>query len=70
MQDFAATAWRFGTRDMRQAVQALPTRGRALPADTKIQANWDSELADAMRAHGYAIDEEAVAHWLLADLAC
>lgn len=70
MQDFAATAWRFGAQDMREAALANPTRGRPLPFDTKIQADWDSELADTMRAHGYAIDEEAVAHLLLADLDC
>ena len=68
MRDFAAVAWRYGAEDFRQAALAASTRGRPLAANADIQADWDSELAGAMRAHGCAIDEEAVAEWLLADL--
>ena len=68
MRDFDAVPWRFGTQDFRQAALATTVSGRPLPAAASVQADWDSELADAMRAHGYAIDEEAVADVLLADL--
>ncbi|TAL89092.1 MAG: TIGR02679 family protein [Rhodanobacter sp.] len=68
MRDFGVLAWHFGVQDFRQAALAATTHGRPLATATRIQADWDSELADAMRAHGYAIDEEAVAEVLLADL--
>lgn len=69
MRNFDAVSWRFGTPDFRQAVLVAATRGRPLSATTIAQADWDNELADAMCTHGYAIDEEAVADALLADLA-
>jgi uncharacterized protein (TIGR02679 family) len=68
MRDFGALAWHFGAQDFRQAALAATTRGRPLAIATSVQADWDRELADAMRAHGHAIDEEAVAAVLLADL--
>lgn len=67
MRDFDAMSWRFGTQDFREAV-LITANGRQLATTTSVQADWDSELAGAMRAHGYSIDEEAVADVLLADL--
>ena len=68
MRDFGARPWRFGSDDFRQAARAAPANGRLLPTDDGISVDWDSELVVAMRQHGYAIDEEAVADQLLCDL--
>ncbi len=68
MRDFGARPWRFGTDDFRQAAGAALANGRLLPTDDGITVDWDSELVGAMRQHGYAIDEEAVADRLLTDL--
>lgn len=68
MRDFDAISWRFGAQDFREAVLATTSNGRSLPTTTNVEADWDSELAGAMRTHGYSIDEEAVADVLLADL--
>ena len=68
MRDFGARPWRFGSDDFRQAARAALANGRLLPTDDGIAVDWDSELVGAMRQHGYAIDEEAVADRLLTDL--
>lgn len=68
MRDFGARPWRFGADDFRHAARAASANGRLLPTDDGITVDWDSELVVAMRQHGYAIDEEAVADRLLSDL--
>lgn len=67
MRDFGAQPWRFGANDFREAAGAT-TSGRSLSDDDGITADWDDELVGAMREHGYAIDEEALADRLLIDL--
>jgi uncharacterized protein (TIGR02679 family) len=67
MREYGATSWRFDAADYVAAVQTasgLPLRldGRS------IEASWDEALAAAMREHGVAIAEEAMAATLLSDL--
>jgi len=64
---FGARPWRFGANDYRAALErnALATRPIAGAA---VDARWDGALAQAMQAHGRAIDEEALAETLLPDL--
>lgn len=65
----AGTApWRMGAADYEAAARAAsPARHALAGADT--EAAWDAQLAPAMRRHGLAIAEEAVADTLLGDLA-
>ncbi|MEO5558214.1 MAG: TIGR02679 family protein [Dokdonella sp.] len=67
MRDFGARPWRFGANDFREAAGATAS-GRSLSDDDGITVDWDDELVGAMREHGYAIDEEALADRLLIDL--
>ena len=60
-----ATPWRFGSSDYRGHAGR---DGRRL-GEGIVQASWDAELGAAMREHGLALDEEAVADVLLSDLA-
>jgi uncharacterized protein (TIGR02679 family) len=59
-----ATPWRFTAGDYRQHA---PRQGRRLDSGL-VTALWDAELALAMAEHGHALDEEAMADVLLADL--
>lgn len=59
-----ATPWRFGSSDY---LQHAPRQGRRL-GEGIVQASWDAQLSAAMQQHGFALDEEAVAEVLLADL--
>lgn len=67
MRDFGARPWRFGSSDYCEAARTT-ARGRSLPSDDGIAVDWDTELVEAMRRHGHAIDEEALADQLLIDL--
>jgi uncharacterized protein (TIGR02679 family) len=67
MREYGAQPWRFGAPEYVAAVNAAPRPGQPL-AGREVLATWDTELSAAMRAHGLAIDEEAVAALLLTDL--
>ncbi|GHU19857.1 hypothetical protein FACS189475_07810 [Betaproteobacteria bacterium] len=67
MRACGARPWRFGSRDYTAALQEIPAGGRAL-GSASVDADWDADLAPAMRAHDRAIDEEAVATILIQDL--
>lgn len=67
MRVCGARPWRYGAADYLSAVGQLPVRGRNLGADG-VEADWDADLAAAMRTHGQAIDEEAIAAGLVRDL--
>lgn len=62
-----ARPWRYGTADYLAAVRDLPVHARALGPD-HVEADWDADLAPAMRARAQAVDEEAVAAALMPDL--
>lgn len=59
--------WRLAAADYEAAAHDAPHTQRDL-ADTGPDASWDTLLAPAMRRHGLAIAEEAVADALLQDL--
>lgn len=67
VREHDARPWRFSTPDYRAAVVGAPRPGRTLD-DAAVSALWDDALAGAMLADRLAIDEEAVADVLLADL--
>lgn len=67
MRACGARPWRYAAADYLSAVGQLPVRGRSLGTDG-VEADWDADLAAAMRTHGQAIDEEAVAAGLVRDL--
>ena len=64
LRTLGATQWRFGAGDYRQHA---PRQGRRLDS-VLVPAAWDAELAPAMAEHGHALDEEAMAEVLIADL--
>ncbi|MER8481359.1 TIGR02679 family protein [Mesorhizobium sp. M1322] len=67
MREHGAEPWRFGAADYIAAVRTAP--GLAHPLGGKVaEASWDAALAPAMRQHGVAIAEEAMAASLLPDL--
>lgn len=49
------------------ALRHGPVRGRALGPES-VDTDWDKRLGPAMREHGRAVDEEAVAATLMRDL--
>jgi uncharacterized protein (TIGR02679 family) len=65
MTRHGAQPWRFGAADYSSAVSdgAVSLAGNPQPTP------WDPSLADLMKAHGYAVYEEAVADRLIKDLA-
>lgn len=67
MRACGARPWRYAAADYLSAVGQLPVRGRSLGTDG-VEADWDVDLATAMRTHGQAIDEEAIAASLMRDL--
>lgn len=67
MRTCGARPWRYGPADYLAAIQAVQVRGRALGPDS-VEADWDADLARAMRTHGHAVDEEAIAADLVQDL--
>lgn len=67
MRACGARPWRYAAADYLSAVGQLPVRGRSLGTDG-VEADWDADLAAAMRTHGQAIDEEAIAASLMRDL--
>ena len=67
MRIWGAQAWRFGALDY-EAAAASAAHARRDLADARVAASWDGALAPAMRRHGLAIAEEAVAASLLRDL--
>ncbi|RWN02643.1 MAG: TIGR02679 family protein [Mesorhizobium sp.] len=67
MREHGAEPWRFGAADYVAAVRTVP--GLAHPLGGNMaEASWDGALAPAMREHGVAIAEEALAASLLPDL--
>jgi hypothetical protein len=67
MREYGATSWRFDAADYVAALQTAS--GLPLRLDRRsIEASWDEALAAAMREHGVAIAEEAMAATLLSDL--
>lgn len=66
LAELAWTPWRFTARDYRRALDR-GVEGTALVGPS-VTADWDAELADTMIARGVALEEEAVAEELLADL--
>lgn len=66
IRQFGATPWRFGTSDYHAGAAGIAD-ARTL-GDASVSAQWDPMLSEAMRAAGWAIDEEAVATELLRDL--
>ena len=67
MRIWGAQAWRYSALDYEAAALGASHSRRDL-ADAHVAASWDSALAPAMRHHGLAIAEEAVAVSLLEDL--
>lgn len=68
MREFGAQPWRYGMVDYRAAVAAAETENRHPLTGTRIDAEWDAGLAEAMLDHGRAVDEEGVIDMLLSDL--
>lgn len=64
---FGATPWRMGADDYVAGVRSIPPKERDLPG-SRVVAAWDESLAEAMRNHGLAIEEEAIAATLMEDL--
>lgn len=62
MRSFGASPWRFGAADY-QGHTGRPLTGKP------VHASWDDALFAAISQAGYALEEEAVAAPLLADLA-
>lgn len=67
MRACGAHSWRYAAADYLAALRGLPVRGRSLGADS-VEADWDADLTQAMRTHGLAVDEEAIAAILVQDL--
>ncbi len=67
MRAYGATSWRFGAADYLGAVRDAP-RPAQLLGGSAVEASWDNALTTAMREHGVAIAEEALAAALLPDL--
>lgn len=67
MRIWGAQAWRYSALDYEAAALGASHSRRDL-AVAHVAASWDSALAPAMRHHGLAIAEEAVAVSLLEDL--
>lgn len=67
LRTWQARPWRLAAADYEAAANDAPHTRRDL-ADTGPDAAWDNMLAPAMRRHGLAIAEEAVAAALLEDL--
>ncbi len=67
LRTWQARPWRLAAADYEAAANDAPHARRDL-ADTGPDAAWDNLLAPAMRRHGLAIAEEAVAAALLEDL--
>ncbi len=67
MRTWSAEPWRLTEGDYEAAAQAAPHAQRNLP-DAGVEATWDPQLAPAMRRHGLAIAEEALAEGLIGDL--
>lgn len=68
MREHDTAPWRFGAADYVAAVRTASGLAQRLEG-VAVEASWDDGLAVAMREHGIAIAEEAVAPHLLADLA-
>jgi uncharacterized protein (TIGR02679 family) len=64
---FGAAPWRFGATDYRVALHEDAGATRPLSGSV-VAARWDGALTQAMQEHGRAIDEEALADWLVSDL--
>ncbi|MDP1651002.1 MAG: TIGR02679 family protein [Rubrivivax sp.] len=69
LREHGARPWRLAAVDYLAAVARAPRPGRGLD-DAAVDTPWDAALAAAMRQERLAIDEEAVAETLLADLRC
>jgi uncharacterized protein (TIGR02679 family) len=67
LRTWQAQPWHLAAADYEAATNNAPHTRRDL-ADTGPEASWDDMLAPAMRRHGLAIAEEAVADALLEDL--
>ncbi len=67
MRTWAAQAWRLAAGDYEAAARGAPHTRRDLD-EVGVEAAWDGLLAAAMRRHGLAIAEEAVAGPLIEDL--
>ncbi len=67
MRTWEARPWRFMARDYEAAVTGVSHARHDLDG-AGVEASWDDGLAPAMRRHGVAIAEEAVAASLLEDL--
>ena len=67
MRECCARPWRYGARDYLEVSRDMRPHGRLL-GRADVSAEWDDALAPAMRTRGFAVDEEAVAKYLLSDL--
>ncbi|WP_428667551.1 TIGR02679 family protein [Reyranella sp.] len=67
MREHKAAPWRFNAADYVAAVRSASGLAQHLDGTT-VEASWDDGLAAAMRDHGVAVAEEAVAAQLLSDL--
>jgi uncharacterized protein (TIGR02679 family) len=65
MREHGAHPWRMSAADYLAAENTKGVELRGAP----VAASWDPDLADAMKARGFAIHEEQVIGTLLADLA-
>ncbi|HMO47472.1 MAG TPA: TIGR02679 family protein [Rubrivivax sp.] len=67
LRSTGAAPWRMGTADYEAAARGAAAARHAL-SGPEAEAAWDAALTPAMRRHGLAIAEEAVAESLLGDL--
>lgn len=67
MRECGAQPWRYAARDYLEVSKDMRLHGRPL-GSAEVSAEWDDALAPAMRMRGFAVDEEAVAKFLLTDL--
>lgn len=67
LRSAGATPWRMRTADYEAAARAAASARHPLDS-AGTEATWDTRLTAAMREHGLAIAEEAIAETLLGDL--
>lgn len=65
LRRFRAAPWRFGADDYRAATADVVL---SLSEDSRVEADWDDELAPALAQRGIVVHEEAVVETLLLDL--
>jgi uncharacterized protein (TIGR02679 family) len=68
IREHDAKTWRMSENDYAAAAERSQGRGTVL-SGTEVIAMWEPSLANRMSRHGFGVPEEAVAEFLLSDLA-